>query len=443
MPVNDKLKQEIDKAKKELQDEFEFFKEKYKKKIDDSESKEAIKNECNETIKELNEEIANKKHSFGALIKEMIEGNKALLYKILNCLKKEQDKILCSIAIIIVVVTAAWFFSIPKVMDVNRYKENKDVTKLCSLISETLEYDENRYLEVSYRAVDAIISLKDKYGYEFLEECVENNYNPDLSKYIVNKLIDDDKEYLNNKIKKYYYIIKEDNYGKGYEHFINSLEKLRLYGVGYESLYKIDKFIFYMMPKLLKSTDYREQYLLANYFVRITEDNKFIPAWSKDVKNYAEYSKIFADNCIRVDEINEKLNMIDEERKGLINKERIYLSGYIISLHDVNEYYIRTSTGQHAILSTSLTGFKTTGFFSMYVTDGGWVNGYQYYYEDESAKRDGDRMMDLYVEETSLERERRRYWKDIADVRNKADVEYYKIENHARFFENDFDFLKE
>lgn len=444
MPENDKLKQEIDKAKKELQEEFENFKEKHKKKIDDYESKESIKNECNETIKELNKEIANKKHSLGTWIKGIIEGNKALLYKFLDYLKKEQNKILSSIAIIMVVVTAVWFFSIPKVMDVNRYKENKDVAKLCALISETLEYKNDKYLDVSYKAVDAIIFLKDKDGYAFLEKCVENNYNENLRKYIINKFVENDKFYIDKKIiecKNKLQIEGREYYiGNKYDYYTKTFDNIRLYGFDYNSLDKIDIFIYSQIPSVLSNFGFRDKdrYLMAEYFIKCTEDNNSVSPWKSTIKKFVEYSKLYINDYKKGDEIQLRLLEINSERRKIMNKDRISLSGYIISLYGENEYFIRTNTGYHAILSTSMTKFTTTGFFSMYVTDGGWKKGHQYYYEDVEAKLDGDKIMDLYHEEVKLEKERKQIYKRIDDNMNLAESEYLKIEKNVEFLNKYF-----
>lgn len=134
-----------------------------------------------------------------------------IIYQIIM---SNKNKILILLLFIAFVGSFTYYLYIPKISDVEKYQQEKNVVGMCELIDKTFKPFEmnvgvDKYREVRSSAVIALAEMRDSKGVEYLEKKMldENIWNYEgsykVKSEIVKALVNTDNKYLENICKKY------------------------------------------------------------------------------------------------------------------------------------------------------------------------------------------------------------------------------------------------
>ena len=125
-------------------------------------------------------------------------------------IKSNKKQILITLLFIAFVGSFTYYLYVPKMSDVEKYQQEKNVAGMCELIDKTFRHLEDnggkdKYREVRSRAIVALAEMHDSEGTEYLEKKVldENIWNYEINREIVKALVNADNKYLENICRKY------------------------------------------------------------------------------------------------------------------------------------------------------------------------------------------------------------------------------------------------
>ena len=193
------------------------------------------------------------------------------------------------VCIAIVVIAGLYYSHLPKVSDIEVYKQNNDVVGLCDLITKTMDgnsfYDNT---EVREKAIDTLISMNNDIGNEFLDNCILNEKLDEKSKNkIISAFVKKDPNYIDKKINRYLVGTKDSSVYT----CIDIFKEMLRYGSSIEEKEKIKMAIYSVAVnklKFLRVAD-KEDELLANYLMSITSDEDI--ALKSILKSYVQGMK--------------------------------------------------------------------------------------------------------------------------------------------------------
>lgn len=125
-------------------------------------------------------------------------------------IKSNKKQILITLLFIAFVGSFTYYLYVPKMSDVEKYQQEKNVAGMCELIDKTFRHledngEKDKYREVRSRAIVALAEMHDSEGTEYLEKKVldENIWNYEINREIVKALVNADNKYLENICRKY------------------------------------------------------------------------------------------------------------------------------------------------------------------------------------------------------------------------------------------------
>lgn len=119
---------------------------------------------------------------------------------------------------LIVLLAASYYLYIPKMSDVEKYQQEKNVAGICELIDKTLkplEGDDgvDKYRDIRSSAISALVGMRVPEGIEFLENKVldENIWDYQIKSEIIKALVQADNKYIEKICNKYIDLANKQN----------------------------------------------------------------------------------------------------------------------------------------------------------------------------------------------------------------------------------------
>ena len=318
---------------------------------------------------------------------------KSAVAKMNMLLKSKKRYVAWGISVVTVLSCIGVYFYIPKMSDVEKYKANRDTTKLIQLIDETTE--NQSFLDVRSEAIKALVVLDDEESDVYIErELHKKSGNFDLRDEFIKYCKENDKDFVLNRVKRYRNIFDKI----ADEEFFGSVCKYQYDRMMHLSeITKDDVALAYSVETIgidcvnfigkdvLKETDVR------NYLVKYIETyGEFFPDPYK-AEDYAFAIKNY-DNCVKsINSLEDSIKSLDQERSSLYNKKRERLYGFVINKYSSNLYDVNVGYGRIVSLQTIETEYFTEGYIRLPVLK----TGYDTYIEDTSARKDGERVYEI------------------------------------------------
>ena len=396
----DKIRREIERALNESKEIFEVFNSNIRKDVSDGEV------DKNERLSEEGgkENIAEENSGIDGILQK----EKSLFSNWVNNYLKEpyneyKKYIFVCLGIIVICLSANYYFQIPKKSDVERYLQKYDVENICIIFNKTMAYGDQSKIARS-SAIEALVKIRNDQANKFLDKYILDSTSQDnIKKEILNKYSIFDPQYIDRKIENYRVKISVVNKDASFSECKKLFDELIKFSNNENSMQKITHALYIESIRFLLNPNMTNEVIeYFNTLSKYKDQSKTIKVIDKYIEQY-EYVKKLKNEQSR---ISSRLDSIREERENILNKKHSSITGYITSQYDTTSYFFRDAYGLTGVLKTTVTVFTSPGMFTMDVLHiGETKDGFPLFIEDSSRKYDAVKMLELWQEENSLKEE--------------------------------------
>lgn len=280
-------------------------------------------------------------------------------YKLIATNKR---KVLVGCVSLIVLLTTGYYLYIPKMSDVEKYRQEKNVAGICELIDKTfkpLEGDGgvDKYREVRSSAIIVLAEMRDSKGVEYLEKKVldKNIWDYEVKCEMVKALINADSKYLENLCRKYTNMA--DNQ-KAFDEKINVYDELNKFAIYEVSKDYISAIIYKDALKNLNNDITNDKKVCDYINQKIFPGTNYLFTNKSTFEKYSKLVNLFSggyENHI-IKEIDSEI----EEARKTINSVNSYFSPLVQESIRETTRQIYALQGQEAALEYINETFKTS-----------------------------------------------------------------------------------